>query len=206
MFAKSVSALGALLVVVGVVILGYVGFTYAQQNLITPRDSLGTSARIAELLNRRQKVALPSNLQNAHVVGHEPALRIVIPAIAVDSPVVQTPPVNGVWSVADWSVGHLSTTPNPGSAGNGAYAAHDDIKGEVFKRLGELKVGDQIRLVTQHAVYIYQVTDRQVVSPSDVAVLDPTRASAVTLISCTPYWVDTQRIAVQGVLKSVSSA
>src|SRR5207302_7467032 len=112
------------------------------------------------------------------------------------------PPVNGVWEVADWAVGHLTTTPDPGAPGNLALSAHDDIKGEVFKRLDELRPGDQILLYTRHAVYSYTVTTQQAVDPSDVSVLDPTTRPTVTMITCTPYWVDTQRMIVQGVLKS----
>jgi sortase A len=130
----------------------------------------------------------------------------VIPKIAVDAPVVETPPQDGVWPVPDWAVGHLTTTPNPGAAGNDALSAHDDIKGELFKRIGELRPGDVVRLFTQHAVYTYIVTSQQTVDPYDTSVLDSTQQATVTLISCTPYWVDTQRIVVQAVLKSQAAA
>jgi sortase A len=127
---------------------------------------------------------------------------MVIPKIEVDAPVMQTPPDGGVWQVADWSVGHLSTTPNPGVAGNGAYAAHDDIKGEIFKRVGELTPGDKILIYTRHAVVTYAVIRQITVDPSNISPLNPTTQPTVTLISCAPYWVDTQRLIVQAVEKT----
>lgn len=155
-----------------------------------------------------QKVQIPSRLKHARaaLAGSEPGIRLVIPRIDLDAPIVDTPPVNGVWQVADWAVGHLSTTPNPGAPGNMALSAHDDIKGEVFKRLGELRPGDSIEIFTPHMRYTYVVVNEQTVDPSDVGVLNPTKAATVTLISCTPYWVDTERLVIQGMLKSRTTA
>jgi sortase A len=107
--------------------------------------------------------------------------------------------------VADWAVGHLTSTPDPGSVGNGAYAAHDDIKGELFKRLGELGPGDQVIVYSKHARYLYAVVRQQTVDPSNVSVLNQTRTPTVTLITCSPYWVDTYRLVVQAAFKSRSA-
>ncbi len=96
-------------------------------------------------------------------------------------------------------MGHLSTTPNPGVSGNGAYAAHDDIKGEIFKRLGELAPGDKIMLYSHRSVVTYLVTRQITVDPSNISPLNPTTQPTITLISCAPYWVDTQRLIVQAV-------
>lgn len=204
---KLLSLLGTLLVVAGLAVLGYVGLSYARQSSATAphwsSGQRGQGARIAARL--RQQVKIPTSLKHVKLprAGSEPALRIIIPSIDVNSRVVQTPPSNGVWDVADWAVGHLSTTPNPGGAGNGAYSGHDDIKGEVFKRIGQLKPGEAIELQTKSAVYTYIVTNQVTVDPSNISVLDPTRQPTVTLISCTPYWVDTLRVVIQGTLKSV---
>jgi LPXTG-site transpeptidase (sortase) family protein len=208
---RLVSALGTALVIGGAALLVYVGYVSMHTaSAHVPSWSAAqkrSGAHIARKYAGSQKVAIPSRLASAGlpVRGREPAIRMVIPAINLRSPVFQTAPVNGVWEVADWAVGHLSTTPNPGAPGNGAYSAHDDIKGEVFKRLGELKPGDQINLYTHHAVYTYAVTTQLVVDPGNISVLSPTRNSTITLISCTPYWVDTQRLIIHAVLKSVSS-
>lgn len=207
---KIVSAAGAILVIAGVALLAYAGYAYLHPaSGKTPTWSASqkkAGQQIARRYSGQQKVSIPKRLSSTSVpAGKEPATRMVIPSIAVDAPVVQTAPVGGVWAVADWAVGHLSTTPNPGAAGNAAYSAHDDIKGEIFKRVGELKPGDLISLYTRHEVYKYAVTSQLVVDPSDISVLNPTRNSTITLISCTPYWVDTQRLIIHAVLKSVSA-
>lgn len=207
---KLLSAIGALLVIGGIALLGYVGYSYTRgATASTPGWTQAQKKAGAQIARKygNQQVKIPTRLaaKTVPAPGRETATRMSIPSIDLNAPVVQTAPVGGVWDVADWAIGHLTTTPNPGAPGNAAYSAHDDIKGEVFKRLGELKPGDQISLFTQHAVYTYTVTTQQVVDPSDVSVLDPTRSSTITLISCTPYWVDTERLIIHAVLKSVSS-
>src|SRR5919199_2117814 len=208
---RIVNIAGTLLIAAGLATLVYVGISYQRSqptaaSIKAPHWTVAQRTEAHKLsakLSGHQTLAIPKKLAaSLPPAGSEPALRIVIPKIAVDAPVVQTQPRNGIWDVADWAVGHLVTTPNPGAPGNNAMSAHDDIKGEVFKRLGELAPGNKIMLYTRHAVYTYVVTNQLTVDPSNVSVLAPTRASTVTLITCVPYWVDTERLVVQGVLKS----
>ena len=44
-----------------------------------------------------------------------------------------------------------------------------------------------MRLVTADGTFTYRVQGTQVVNPSDVWVLDPTRAPALTLVTCYPF-------------------
>lgn len=198
--------IGSLLTVGGVALLAFVVVTY-ERNTSHPNTRHWSSAEraarrhLAGQLSHSQRFAAPRQVA-AVQPGADPATRMVIPKIEVDAPVVQTPPVGGVWQVSDWSVGHLSTTPNPGDVGNGAYAAHDDIKGEIFKRIGELVPGDKILLYTPHSVVTYVVTRQLTVDPSNISPLGPTAQPTITLISCVPYWVDTQRLIVQAVEKT----
>jgi LPXTG-site transpeptidase (sortase) family protein len=210
--SRVISIAGAILVIAGAALLGYVGWAYTHQPSVAA-SSWSTADRkqakqIAARLSVAQRVSVPKALSGAALpaAGSEPAIEMVIPKIDVHAPVVQTAPVNGEWQVADWAVGHLNTTPNPGAVGNAAYSAHDDIKGEIFKRVDELRPGDSILLRTRHAVYTYVVTNQLVVDPSNTSVLAPTTRSTVTLISCTPYWVDTQRLIIQATLKSSRAA
>lgn len=201
-----VRIIGSLLTVGGAALLVYVSISYYQGS---PRPAVQhwsasqqtTGSRLASQLSHSQALAAPRQIA-AVPPGNDPATRMVIPKIELNAPVEQTPPVQGVWQVADWAVGHLSTTPNPGIAGNGAYAAHDDIKGEIFKRINELVPGDTILLYSRHAVVTYVVTRQLTVDPSNISPLNPTSQPTITLISCAPYWVDTQRLIVQAVEKT----
>ncbi len=199
---RAISALGTLLVLSGIALLAYVGITYARS--LSSSTSTPTPVATSKL-SGQQKVAVPVVTPAATSNGDGPGIRMIIPEIDVDSPVVQTQPIQGTWDVADWAVGHLATTPDPGVAGNGAYAAHDDIKGEIFKRLPEVVPGNRILLYSRHRVFTYVVTRTLTVDPSNVSVLATTAKPTITLITCVPYWVDTQRFVVQATLVSSSS-
>jgi sortase A len=130
----------------------------------------------------------------------EQARRIQIPAIDVDSPVVQ-----GMydWEQLKKGVAQRIGSAGPGQDGNMALAGHNDIYGEVFRNLDKLSPGDEIIVSTQRRDYTYVVRDTKVVEPTDVWVLESTEFASTTLVSCYPYQVNTKRIAVFADLMSL---
>ena len=161
----------------------------------TPPNSPGgvqpNEAEIPEHL--RPLVQSLANLP-APTPGPEHAVRIQIPAINVDAPIVQ----GDGWEQLKKGVGqHIGST-NPGQSGNVVLSAHNDIFGEIFRDLDQLKNGDQIIVFTSQRTYTYTVRQTQIVEPTQVEVMAPTTEAAVTLISCYPYLVDNKRIVVRG--------
>ncbi|NHZ71550.1 MAG: sortase, partial [Aquificales bacterium] len=124
--------------------------------------------------------------------GPEQARRVEIPAIGVDSTIVQ-----GVdWDQLKKGVGQLVSSTQPGENGNLVLAAHNDIFGEIFRHLDKLAPGDEIIVSTERSVYRYVVRKIDVVKPTDVQVMSPTEHAQTTLISCYPYQINTERIVV----------
>lgn len=125
--------------------------------------------------------------------GPEQARRIQIPAIDVDSPIVQ-----GMydWEQLKKGVAQRIGSAAPGITGNLALAGHNDIYGEVFRNLDKLVPGDEIIVSTQGRTYTYLVRDTKVVKPTDVWILEPTDFPSATLVSCYPYRINTKRIAI----------
>jgi len=128
--------------------------------------------------------------------GPGQAIRIRIPAIGVDAPVVE----GDGWEQLKKGVGHHPGSANPGQRGNLVLSGHDDVYGEVFRYLDRLKPGDKIFVYTANKAYTYIVTETHIVEPTDVQWLAPTSQPTITLISCYPYMVDNRRIVVRGVL------
>ncbi len=124
--------------------------------------------------------------------GPEQARRIQIPAIAVDAPVVQ----GDGWEQLKKGVGQHIGSADPGEKNNVVLSAHNDVFGEIFRDLDKLKAGDQVILYTSQHAYTYLVTGSKLVEPNQVEVMTPSKDAIVTLISCTPYMVDKQRIVV----------
>lgn len=128
--------------------------------------------------------------------GPQHAVNIKIPAINISSPVVQ----GDNWEQLKKGVGQHLGTPNPGDVGNMVLSAHNDVYGMLFRDLDQLQPGDEVILYTQQRAYTYIVRQTQVVEPTAIEVLAPTREPVVTLISCYPYLVDNQRIVVTAYL------
>jgi sortase A len=122
----------------------------------------------------------------------EQAVRIEIPAIKLDAPVVQ----GDGWEQLKKGVAQHISSANPGQNGNIVLSAHNDVYGELFRHLDRLQPGDLVKLYTQQRAYEYLVDRTQIVEPTTVEVMASTGAPTVTLISCYPYLVDSQRIVV----------
>jgi len=124
------------------------------------------------------------------------ATRIVISRIGVNAPVVQ----GDGWEQLKQGVAQHIGTANPGQNGNTVLSAHNDIYGEIFRNLDQLKEGDEIILKTLTEQHMYQVQYTKIVKPNEVGVMAPTKEPVVTLISCYPYLVNNKRIVVVATL------
>jgi sortase A len=124
--------------------------------------------------------------------GPQQAVRIQIPAIDVDAPIVQ----GDSWEQLKKGVGQHLSTANPGERDNVVLSAHNDIFGEIFRNLDRLVPGDLVILYTNQRSYTYVVVDTKVVQPTAVEVMAPTTQATTTLISCYPYLKDNMRIVV----------
>jgi sortase A len=120
------------------------------------------------------------------------AVRIQIPGIQVDAPIVQ----GDGWEQLKKGVGQYVGSPDPGQDGNVVLSAHNDVYGELFRNLDRLVPGDQVIIYTQQRQYVYIVDRTVLVEPTAVEVMVSSGSPTVTLISCYPYLVDTQRIVV----------
>jgi sortase A len=79
--------------------------------------------------------------------------------------------------------GHLKNTAAPGEPGNAVIAAHRDT---YFRKLYQLKPGDDIYVQRAGRKYHYVVNAKRVVLPTDLSVLDSGGDSRLTLITCYP--------------------
>jgi LPXTG-site transpeptidase (sortase) family protein len=98
-----------------------------------------------------------------------------------------------------YSVTHYALS-SPIGSGNAVLYGHDDIEGSVFGRLKDLQAGDEVDVQTASgAPVVYHVTARSIVAPTAVQILQPTSDVRLTLFTCWPNWVDTQRVVVTAV-------
>lgn len=125
--------------------------------------------------------------------------RIRIPKISLDLPVY-----HGTGKAAlDAGVGHVYDTSLPvgGSSTHSVLTAHRGMVGALmFTRLDEMVKGDVFSLEVMGETLTYRVDRVAVINPNDVSKLKIVPGEdRVTLMTCTPYGVNTQRLLVSGV-------
>jgi sortase A len=159
----------------------------------TPPDSPGGTRFNEEEIPEHLR-PLVQSLFNAPVPTPSPAqaVRLQIPALDVDAPIVQ----GDGWEQLKKGVGQHLGTANPGERSNLVLSAHNDIFGEIFRDLDRLNPGDLVIVYTNQRSYTYIVVDTRIVEPTAVEVMDPTPQATTTLISCYPYLKDNKRIVV----------
>lgn len=148
------------------------------------------------------------------------ATHITVSAVGIDADILEVDPeytqLAGqsvvTWPVADYAAGHHSTSADPGEGGNIVLAGHDDARGEVFRGLHDIEVGDEVTMTTPERTYTYVVAEIFVRKYRDVPVeeqiligqwMAPMPEERLTLITCWPYGVDDHRVIV--VAKPVSA-
>jgi sortase A len=127
----------------------------------------------------------------------EHARNIQIPSLGVNAVIV----MGDGWEQLKQGVGQHIGSSNPGAIGNLVLSAHNDIFGQLFRHLDKLEMGDEIIVYTNIRAYTYTIhIETQVVDPTATYVMDSTPDSTLTLISCYPYLVNTERIIVKAIL------
>lgn len=81
--------------------------------------------------------------------------------------------------------GHLADTALPGAKGNCVIAGHRDTH---FRVLMNVAIGETISLESMGRNFLYRVTDRRVISPTDTRSLNPTEKPSLTLVTCYPFY------------------
>ena len=123
---------------------------------------------------------------------------ITIPKIGVELPVYHGTS-DGVLQVA---AGHLegSSLPVGGAGTHAVISAHRGLpSAKLFTNLDELEAGDTFTITVLDRVLTYEVDQISIVLPTETDLLQPVEGKDyVTLMTCTPYGINTHRLLVRG--------
>lgn len=194
------------LVVVGLSLLGYVGWQYWGTNIVSRQHQDDVAQN---LISSWGDPAVEDLLgpQGSADLGDAVAL-VRIPRFGSGYVV---PVIEGVRpeDLAQ-GVGHYPGTALPGQIGNFAIAGHRVTNGEPFRRLPELRPGDRVEVETSDAVYTYRLSSNPnnlVVQPQDTWVLDPIPGkpsgtppdrARITLTTCAELFHSSDRMVAFG--------
>ena len=142
------------------------------------------------------------------VSGYDDALDItgngVMGYIDIDKLNLELPIYHGVSKeVLQIGVGHLPGTSLPvgGESTHAVLSGHRGLpSAKLFTDLNEMEVGDTFTVTVLDRVYTYEVNQIKVVLPSETSDLQIVKGEDhCTLMTCTPYGINTHRLLVRGV-------
>lgn len=171
------------------------------------QDEAGQLLKEAEEYNAKlQEVTAP--FRNFDLVeGYEDVLDIsgtgIMGYLVIDKINTELPIYHGTSEgVLQIAVGHLqgSSLPIGGTGTHAVLSAHNGLpEAELFTHLEQMEVGDTFTIYVLDKILTYQVDQIRVVEPDDKSALyaEPEK-DYCTLMTCTPYGVNTHRLLVRG--------
>lgn len=135
---------------------------------------------------------------NDRLAAHDVIGEIIIPKIQVKEPIYE----GTSDTTLQKGIGHLSGTSFP-SGGMGTHtmlAGHRGLPGAaLFSRLNELEIGDTFSIYTVEGLHTYEVISIDTILP-EAFQMEPLDANQdlATLVTCTPYMINSHRLLVTG--------
>jgi sortase A len=157
-----------------VLLLGYCGFVVLDTWIFQARES----AELERFVPERPasgNLAIPA-VGPGGLIGRMEVQRLGVSVVVMEGTTDKT---------LRRAVGHIAGTALPGGPGNVGIAGHRDT---FFRPLRKIQPDDIIKLTTLSGAYRYRVVFTKVVSPDDVAVLDPNGKEILTLVTCYPFY------------------
>ena len=140
----------------------------------------------------------PVYMNTLNIAGDEMMGSVEIPKINIKIPIYHTTEEE----VLNKGAGHLegSSLPVGGANTHAVISAHRGLpSASLFTDLDQMKVGDHFLLHVLDETLCYEVDKISVVKPEDTSALAVEDGQdLVTLLTCTPYGVNTERLLVRG--------
>jgi sortase A len=208
------SVCGEVLLTLGLVICLYLVYELWWSNLTAAAETRHNSST---LLQRWQSDPAAGSPGGAIPAGTGFAF-LYIPALGPDWRALIMQGTDRTTVLNTGAVGHY-TDPDSAMpwdpAGNFAVAGHRDGHGMIFRDLNELQTGEKVYVQTQYGWFTYQL-DREApsVDINDIDAVDPIPQGSgytgpgryITMTTCTPMYIDSQRMIWWGHLISQSPA
>ncbi len=160
------------LMLAGLLLLIYVGVQYGEM--------YREQRRLAQQWQAQQAAPLTTETA-AQMQPVDTLTRLSIPTINLNSIVVEGTSHHALLL----GPGHMEDTPEPGEPGNAVITGHRDT---FFRHVYELHKGDTITVQRGGHIYVYEVFEKKIVKPDDMAVAAPSGDNRLTLITCYPTY------------------
>jgi LPXTG-site transpeptidase (sortase) family protein len=121
-------------------------------------------------------------------------VRIVIPDLKLDLPVVPTQLIAGHWPTTPEGVSFLTSSAMPGNSGNSIFYGHNWPR--LLGNLYQIKTGQVIKVYMSNGSEVdFQVGQINNVAPDDIRIMVGTYFKQLTIYTCTGF-ADSRRLVV----------
>lgn len=204
--------LGELLLTIGIVLLLYV---FWQLQWTTMQVQGGMHERVAEFQLQHPSTPEPSCSATQRTDDppevSEPSYGEVFGVLHVKKWGMQIPIAQGTGNdvIDNGDAGHYEYSQLPGQIGNFAIAGHRRSYGNNFRRVDIMQPGDPIVVETDSAWLVYEVTDHEIVLPTQTEVILPVpnepgvapTQRIMTMTTCHPEFGNTHRFILRSEMK-----
>ncbi len=203
------SVLGELLITLGVLLLGFIGWKFYLNDYIIGREEITQSAELSQQLDQQYATVAPAEFDEDGVpvrsIPQEEATPygiMYVPAWGEDFSRRLASGIDRDQTLDNAFVGTYLNSAAPGGKGNYALAAHRNTYGGAFRDLDRLMLGDRVYLETVDGWYTYEFRSAEYVVPTEIDVLAevphhpdlPKNDRVLTMITCNPSWSMDERI------------
>ncbi|MBM7600516.1 sortase A [Virgibacillus halotolerans] len=177
--------LSALLIIAGLCLLGFGGYQWFK----TENAQNTSLAEAQALLSDKENIdktggatAETEETAQSFSPGMGETVGILhIPSLASDLPIVEGTDEDDL----EKGVGHYKGTAYPQQNDQIVLSGHRDT---VFRRMGELELGDIMTIQLPHGEFSYEIVDTEIVKADDLTIISPTSPDEVlTVTTCYPF-------------------
>lgn len=204
-------AVGVLLLVIGLVVLGWFGYQYVGTTILSRQSYDRTTAQLQQDWSSGQATGGSGEVRADGTPTRIPGDALGIMRVPAFGASWAVPILDGTdQGVLARGLGWYENTVGPGQVGNFAVAGHVVTHGQPFRQLKSLQKGATIDVETRDAVYTYVVDSSTTVTDTDTWVLDPVPGhpgahptdKLITLTTCADLFRSPDRYIVFGHLVS----
>lgn len=178
--------LSILLIIAGLGFLGFGGYQWFASNqaqntaLAEARELLETEENVDENANEDQKDKQKEKKEEFIPSTGEPVGILHIPKLESDLPIVEGTDEDELAR----GVGHYVGTAYPTEGEQIVLSGHRDT---VFRRMGELNLGDIFEVQMPYGDFSYEIVDTKIVDADDRTVIKPQGEEVLTVTTCYPF-------------------
>lgn len=226
---RIIGIFGELLITVGVLVLLFLGWQLWWNSIVLGNEQSGAATALADEWQSATPTngpatpaPTPTRAPGSTIPDYGVPPVLAAPGAAADFGILYVPRFGDGYKrtisegidpgtvLNKGGAGHYSDSQMPGDVGNFAIAAHRDGWGSAFININELHLGDAIYVETKDGWYTYRFRGLEYVSPFGVGVVDPVPQvknatptdRLITLTSCNPLYIASERIIAYGAFES----